>query len=373
MDSNELKYWVAFNRIPRIGRVRFKLMEERFGSLQNAWRAGLTELRAAGLDDKTAQQVATRKLAIDPDVEFQRLADLGVRAITWHDGDYPRRLNEIFDVPPVLYVRGELLPQDERSVAVVGTRKPTAYGREAAYQMAHDLARSGVTVVSGLARGIDAIVHRAALEAGGRTIAVMGSGQDVMYPREHAKLAGEIAQAGSVITEHGLGVRPDAQNFPRRNRIMSGMTLGTVVVEAGEASGALITANHALEQDREAFAVPGNVFSPTSAGTNALIRDSAAKLVVDYRDVLEELNISSIGVQIEMTALFPQGESEADILRHVTFDPIHIDEIIRGSDMKISDVSSALAMMELRGLVRQVGGMNYIRLKEAQGEYQAVK
>jgi DNA processing protein len=227
-------------------------MEERFGSLGNAWHAGLTELRTAGLDDKTAQLVSTRKLAIDPDAELQRLVDAGIRAVTWHDDGFPKRLEEIYDVPPVLYLRGEILPDDTRSVAVVGTRKPTAY------QMAHDLARSGVTVVSGLAIGIDAIVHKAALEAGGRTIAVMGSGPDVMYPREHARLADEIA-------EHGLGVRPDAQNFPRRNQIMSGMTLGTVVIEAGESSGALITASHALEQDREVFAVPGNVFSRRTA------------------------------------------------------------------------------------------------------------
>jgi DNA processing protein len=215
--------------------------------------------------------------------------------------------------------------------------------------MAHDLARSGVTVVSGLARCIDAIVHKAALEAGGRTIAVMGSGPDVMYPREHTRLADESAEHGAVVTEHGLGVRPNAQNFPRRNRIMSGMTLGTVVIEAGESSGALITASHALEQDREVFAVPGNVFSPNSLGTNVLIRDSAAKMVLDYTDVLEELNLTVLGRQIEMTAIFPQDENEADILKQVTLDPVQIDEIIRASGMNISTVSGALAMMELRG------------------------
>ena len=182
MDSNELKYWVAFDRIPRIGRVRFKLMEEHFGTLEEAWRSGLAELRSAGLDSRTAHLVATKKLAIDPDAELSRVVESGARAYTWHDGDYPPRLKEIYDLPPVIYVKGELLPEDERAVAIVGTRKPTAYGRESAYQITHEIARSGVTIVSGLARGIDAVAHRAALEAGQRTIAVLGCGVDVVYP-----------------------------------------------------------------------------------------------------------------------------------------------------------------------------------------------
>ena len=379
MDNNELKYWAAFNRIPRIGRARFSLLKDHFGSLADAWRAGTSELKAADLDARSTQQIGTRRPTIDPDAELQRLADGDVQAVTWLDDDYPARLKEIFDLPPVLYIRGRLLPEDERSVAVVGTRKPTAYGREAAYRMSADLAESGVTVVSGLARGIDAIAHRAALEGGSRTIAVLGSGVDVIYPREHATLAGEIVEHGAMVSEHPMGVRPDAQNFPRRNRIISGITLGTVVVEAPEGSGALLTANHALEQDREVFAVPGNIFAPTSHGTNRLIRDSAAKLVIDHRDVLQELILSSVGQQteivgqrIEMTALFPQDENESQVLRYVSYEPIHIDEIIRSSALSISTVSSALAMMELKGIIKQTGGMNYIRLKEAPAEYQVV-
>ena len=372
MDDKERKYWVAFTRIPQIGRARIKLMEEHFGTLQNAWSAGLTELKAAGMDSRTAQLVATRKLSLDPDAEMAQLAERGVRAITWHDQQYPPRLKEIYDVPPVLYVLGELKAEDERSVAMVGTRKPTAYGRESAYQLSYEIARAGVTIVSGLARGVDSIAHCAALEAGQRTIAVLGSGVDVIYPREHAKLADEILQNGAIISEHPLGTRPNAQNFPRRNRIMSGMTLGTVIVEAAERSGALLTANHALEQNREVFAVPGNIFSPNSLSTNRLIRDSAAKLIFDHRDVLEELNLSSVGKQIEMKALFPKDEKESEVLGYVTYDPIHIDEIIRSSGLDISMVSSTLAMMELTGLVRQVGGMNYIRLKESSAQYQAV-
>jgi DNA processing protein len=223
------------------------------------------------------------------------VADYVARAITWNDDDYPARLKEIYDLPPVLYVLGELRSKDERSVAIVGPRVPTAYGREVAYQLTHDIAGSGVTIVNGLARGVDAIVHRAALEAGQRTIAVMGSGLDVMYPKEHASLASEIVQNGALVSEYPMGTRPRGENFPRRNRIMSGMTLGTVVVEAGEKSGALLTASHALEQDLEVFAVPGNIFSPNSRGANRLIRDSAAKLVVEARDVLKELNLTYVG------------------------------------------------------------------------------
>ena len=199
----------------------------------------------------------------------------------------------------------------------------------------------------------------------------MGSGIDVIYPREHAALTAEIARNGAVSSEHPLGSRPDAQNFPRRNRIISGITLGTVVIEAGEGSGALITAGHALEQDREVFAVPGNIFSPGSRGTNRLIRESSAKLVSNYNDILEELNLSSVGQQIEMAALFPEDKYDSEVLCYVTYEPIHIDEIIRSSGVAISTVSSALAMMELKGLVKQVGGMNYIRLRETSAEYQA--
>jgi len=372
MDTKELKFWIAFNRVPRIGRARFMLLERHFGSLEGAWRASLSDLRAAGLDSRTAQHVVARRPTIDPDAVLKQVADSDARAITWNDTEYPPRLKEIYDKPPLLYLRGELLPEDERSVAVVGTRRPTAYGREVAYQLSYELAQVGVTVVSGMARGIDAIAHRAALEAGQRTIAVMGSGIDVMYPREHGSLAAEIARNGALVSEHPLGSRPDAQNFPRRNRIISGMTLGTVVVEGAEGSGALITARHALEQNREVFAVPGNIFSPGSRGTNRLIRDSGAKLVSDCKDILEELNLSFVGEQIEMTALFPADEGEAEILRYVTYDPVHIDEIVRSSALAISTVSGALAMMELKGLIRQVGGMNYIRLKETPAKYQAV-
>ena len=370
MEASELKYWIAFNRVSGVGRARIALIEGHFGSLGAAWAAGAGDLQAAGLDRRTVQRVAESMSKVDPDAELERVQQAGVRAMTWHDEDYPPRLKQIYDKPPVLYVKGSILPEDERSVAAVGTRRPTAYGREAARQLTSELAQSGVTIVSGLARGVDGIVHRAALESGARTIAVLGSGIDVIYPREHGSLADQIAGSGALVSEHPLGARPDAQNFPRRNRIISGMSLGTLVIEAPEGSGALLTARHALEQDREVFAVPGSILSPSSRGANDLIRGSGAKLVTCADDILEELNLSAVEHQLELAAFFPENEAQAAVLKYVTFDPIHIDEITRNSALAASTVSGALTIMELRGLVRQVGGMNYVRLRELRAEYQ---
>lgn len=348
------------------------LLEGHFGALSRAWSADALELTGAGLDPGTARHIVKSRPEIDPDKELEGVTSAGVRVVTWHDADYPSRLGEIYDKPPVLYVKGELPSDRDRLVAVVGTRKPTAYGRQVAHQLSSELARAGVTIVSGLARGIDGIAHRAALEAGQRTVAVLGSGVDVIYPREHTSLAEQIVANGAIISEHPMGTRPNAQNFPRRNRIISGMTLGTVVVEAPEGSGALLTASHAIEQDREVFAVPGNIFSPSSQGTNRLIRDSSAKLVSSVEDILEELNLSTVTHQLELAAFFPEDEAEAAVLKFVSFDPVHIDEITRNSALAASTVSSALTMMELKGLVKQVGGMNYMRLQETRTTYQIV-
>ena len=369
MELEQIKYWLAFNKVRGIGRVRFKLLENHFDSMEAAWSASESELRAAGLDRRTIRSVADGRQKFDPDAEAERLLKGGVRAFTWQDDEYPAQLKEIYDLPPLIYVKGNLTPDDERSVAVVGTRNPSHYGRQVAEQLVYDIASAGVTIVSGLARGVDGIAHRIALDAGQRTIAVLGSGVDIIYPREHTSLSERIAENGALISELALGTRPDARNFPRRNRIMSGMTLGTLVIEAGARSGALITARQALEENREVFAVPGSIFSPNSEGTNRLIRESAAKLVTACEDVLEELNLSAVAQQIEMAALFPEDENEAELLRYITFDPVHVDDVCRSSGRSAPDVSSTLAMMELKGLVRQVGGMNYVRLREVSGEY----
>jgi DNA processing protein len=227
--------------------------------------------------------------------------------------------------------------------------------------MARGLASNRVTVVSGLARGVDAVAHRAALEAGGRTIAVQACGLDLVYPPEHKKLAEQIAERGAVVSDYPLGTQPRSEFFPRRNRILSGMSLGVLVVEGDIKSGALITARQALEQNREVFAVPGSIYSPNSRGTNKLIQDGEAKLTLDVQDVLAELNLSMAAHQIEMTELMPADETESVLLKHLTAQPLHIDEVRRECGLPIATVTGALAMLELKGLVRQVGRMNYIR------------
>jgi DNA processing protein len=218
-------------------------------------------------------------------------------------------------------------------------------------------------VVSGLARGVDAIAHRAALQAGGKTVAVMACGLDMVYPPEHAKLAREIAESGAVLSEQPLGTQPRGDYFPRRNRILSGLSLGVLVVEGDMKSGAMITAKMALEQDREVFAVPGSIFSPQSRGTNDLIQNSGAKLVMAVGDIMEELNLTAAPQQMELKEALPATDTEADLLRHITKEPVHIDEVCRESGLPASTVSSLLAMMELKGLIREVGGKAYVKAR----------
>ena len=365
---SDSKYWVGFNRIQGIGRVRFSQLETYFGDFERAWQATAAELKAAGLDAKTIEAIVAARPAISPDAELEKLERFQIKALTWNDPAFPARLKEIYDVPPVLYVRGTITPEDEWTITVVGTRGATIYGREVTEYLVADLVRNRITIVSGLARGIDTIAHRTALESAGRTIAVFACGLDIVYPPENVKLAQSIMEHGALVSEYPLGIKPKADHFPRRNRIMSGISLGVLVTEAGEGSGAMITASQALEQNREVFAVPGSVLSPASRGTNRLIKEGA-KLVNGVQDILEELNLTMIPRQIEMRELVPQNETESLILKHLSYEPTHIDKVCRSSCLPIATVSSTLAMMELKGIVRQMGGMNYILSREARNSY----
>lgn len=367
MDDLERKYWVGFSRVSRIGRARISQLEDHFGLLEHAWRATPGELKAAGLDSGSVSAFVSVRDEVDLDGEMTKLLDQGVQAFTWHDEEYPKQLREIFDRPPVLYMRGALLPADEWGVAVVGTRRVTVYGRQAAEEMARGLAANRVTVVSGLARGVDAIAHRSALEAGGRTIAVLACGLDLVYPPEHKRLAEQIVERGALLSDYPIGTQPRSEFFPRRNRILSGISLGVLVIEGDLKSGALITARQALEQNREVFAIPGSIYSPGSRGTNALIQNGEAKLTQDVQDVLAELNLRMAAHQIEMTELVPADATETVLLKHLSAEPAHIDDVRRECGLPIATVSSTLAMLELKGLVRQVGRMNYIRTREAAG------
>jgi DNA processing protein len=307
---------------------------------------------------------------IDLDAEVSRTVSAGVDVLTWDDPRYPERLMAINDPPPVLYVRGELLPSDDWAVAMVGTRHASSYGKEAARVIATDLARAGATVVSGLARGIDSHAHRAALEAGGRTLAVLGSGVDIIYPWENLKLAQEIVTRGALISEYPLGTQPEASNFPPRNRIISGLSRGIVVVEAGEQSGALITADYAADQGRDVFAVPGSIFQRGCLGTNRLIRDGATP-VLAASDVLDALNLTAVPQQVQAHMLFPTDATEALLLDQIAEEPAHVDEVSRATGLPIATVTSTLALMELKGLVRHAGGMSYARAREAGPVYVA--
>jgi DNA processing protein len=368
MDIEELQYWVGFNIVPGIGRVKFSQLEAHFGKMEKAWKAGAGDLKQAGLDSNTIKTIEVNRPQIDLDNEMEKLGRAGVKAFTFHDSEYPARLKEIYDYPPVIYVKGQLIPQDEWCIAVVGTRRATVYGRQVTEEIVEQLARTKITVVSGLARGIDTVAHRRTLETGGRTIAIFACGLDTVYPGENLNLSRRITSNGALISEYPLGAKPRQDNFPRRNRIMSGMSMGVLVVEADESSGAIITAHIALEQNREVFAIPGSILSPMSRGTNTLIQEGA-KLVRNVTDILEELNLTASVQQLEMTEMTPASETEALLLKQLSFEPVHIDQVCRNSGLPISTVSSNLAIMELQGLVRQISTMNYVLARETRQEF----
>ncbi|MEZ4711118.1 MAG: DNA-processing protein DprA [Caldilineaceae bacterium] len=353
-------YWIALNKVAGIGPARLELLISACGSVEAAWKASIRQLKEAGLDKRSLENLLEARRTVDPQAELTRVQSADIQVLTWDDAQYPANLRQTDAPPPVLYVRGELLPSDEWAVALVGTRRATAYGREVTHTVATDLTRAGVTIVSGLALGVDTVAHKAALEAGGRTIAVLGSGVDQIYPPQNRGLALEIAKQGAVISEYPLGVRPEANNFPPRNRIISGLSRGIVVVEASQRSGALITANFAAEQGRDVFAVPGSILHPGSAGCNMLIQNGATPLLTS-NDVLEQLNLTHIHELQSVRATTPTDPLEEQLLTHLTREPSSIDDIVRNSHMASAQVSSLLTVMELKGLVRQVGAMSFVR------------
>jgi DNA processing protein len=368
LSERDIRYWVGFNRVSGIGAARLQALLDYFGDLETAWQASSHDLRQAGLDRRSLSNLLKARDVMNLEAEVERLERASIHVTTWDDPEYPQNLREVYNPPPVLYVRGRIQKRDEWSVAVVGTRRASIYGKEAARMVATGLAQAGVTVVSGMARGIDTTAHRVCLDAGGRTIAVLGSGVDVIYPPENAHLAAEIVERGALVSEYALGTRPEASNFPPRNRIISGLTLGTVVVEAGLGSGALITADFAAEQGREVFSIPGNIFARGSRGANQLIQQGA-KMVCSVPDVLEELNLTMVSEQAQVRAVIPENETEALLLGHLSSEPVHVDALGRAAQLPIAQVSSTLALMELKGMVRQVGGMNYVLAREGGIEY----
>ncbi len=363
-------YWVGLNLVKGIGSVRFKALVEAFGSPEAAWNTTPEAWREIGLSQKITESFQRVRKGVSLDQISERLQALGVEVLTWEDNGYPRHLKEIDQPPPVLYVRGTLLPEDDWAVAIVGTRRVTAYGRQVADDMATVLAHSGVTIVSGLARGIDSIGHQSAINAGGRTLAVLGNGVDMVYPPENRRLASQIIDHGALVSDYPLGTQPDGINFPPRNRIISGLSLAVIIVEAGLTSGALITATFAAEQGRDVFAVPGNINAPQSQGTNRLIRDGAQPLL-SPQDVLEALNLTKVNEHRAVRVALPADPVEARLFKLLSQEPMHVDEIRAQAEMPIETVSATLAMMELKGMVRQVGGMNYVAVRERPEAYEA--
>lgn len=365
----DLKYWLGFNHVKGIGPAKQRALLDYFGSIRDAWFANEQQLSEIGIDSRAIQQLLVTRASLDLTEALDEVISAGLHVITWSSADYPAYLKELPNPPPLLYIKGELLKDDEWAIAVVGTRRVTAYGRQVTRELVQGLVRSKITIVSGLARGIDSIAHETALKSGGRTLAVLGCGPDIVYPAENRRLAKRIISGqGALISDYPLGTQPDGKNFPPRNRIISGLSLGVVVVEAGERSGALITAKFALEQNREVFAVPGYITSPASQGPNKLIQQGA-KLVRHVDDVLEELNLTMVPEHSALQMIMPETAEEAAILAHLSHQPLHIDELTRLAEMPSGLVSSTLSMMELKGMVQQVGGMSFVLAREPDPTY----
>jgi DNA processing protein len=369
MQDESKRYWIAFNLVKGIGSARMHSLLDFFGDAQTAWEASTPDLDAAGLSPRLVESVILARKDGSVERVWESIQKQGINVLTWEDKSYPRRLKEIDQPPPVLYLRGEILDEDQWSVAIVGTRRATPYGHQAAEELAIALARRGITVVSGLARGIDAISHQAALKAEGRTLAVMGSGVDQIYPPEHRRLADQICTQGALVSDYPPGAPPEAANFPPRNRIISGLSLAVVVIEAGESSGALITASFASDQGRAVFALPGSIYAPQSKGANRLIREGA-HIFLDVPDLLEILNLGQVSQQRSARSALPGDTTEAKLYAILGREPIHVDEIGARAELPIEQVSAALTLMELKGLVRQVGGMNYVAVFEPKADYQ---
>jgi len=370
----DVRSLLLLSRVPGVGPRRITQLVSHFGDPELVLRSRIKALlEVAGINRKTA--AAITRFPSSPEgldarllVENQlsRMKKIGGSILTLWDTDYPENLRTIYDPPPYLFVRGTLLPADAYSIAIVGTRRPSAYGEKVTERFAGDLARRGITVVSGLARGIDTHAHRATVGVNGRTVAIIGSGVDVVYPPENLRLAQLILQDGAILSEFDMGARPDARNFPRRNRIISGMTLGTLVVETAVDGGAMITAGMALDQNREVFAVPCPVTGSSPSGTNFLIKNGRAMLVESTDDLLREMGPRLDGFLRQLPRPDPTREpvltpSEQRVLKAIDEHPTHIDELAHRCDGSSSDLLVQLLSLELKGLVRQAPGKLFSR------------
>ncbi|KKM11820.1 hypothetical protein SY88_06415 [Clostridiales bacterium PH28_bin88] len=355
-------FWVGLHAVPQVGARTFMQLVEYFGSPEEVWRASEAQLHLVpGLKVQVIQSLVSFRAAKSIERLWDQVILRKISVITLKDPEYPLSLKRIYDPPPVMYVRGSL-PLEEPAVAIVGSRRATPYGKQVAERLAGELAASGLCIVSGLARGIDSSAHKGALRVGGRTVAVLGCGMDVIYPPENRDLMEEIGNSGAVVTEFPLGTPPEAGNFPARNRLISGLTWGTIVVEAAAKSGALITVDFALEQGRDVFAVPGPITSPCSEGTNQLLKQGA-KLVTSAQDVLEEYRMANLFGASTASAsqgtegLTPEEKRVLELLQSI---PLHVDTVVREARFPAQQVHAALMYLEVKGLVRQLPGKYFV-------------
>lgn len=363
---NKGKYWLGLIKLQGLGPVMIKNLLNHFGNAKAIWKADQKELRKAkSIGPKRSRQIIKDRKSIDLDYELQMLKEAGVNYLTLVDEEYPYLLKNIHDPPPVLFYKGDMKPVDMISLSIVGSRKCTAYGRKIANKLGETLAKKGFTIVSGLARGIDTCSHQGALKSG-RTIAVIGSGIDVIYPPENEELMVDITKQGAVISPFPLSTPPHGSNFPQRNRIISGLTLGTIVVEAAKKSGSLITANFALEQGREVFAIPGDVTKEQSFGTNCLIQ-KGAKLVQKIDDILSELPLEEWeGTICEQKEELKDDKKDVELPKRETkvyeqlnSTPQEFNEILAKVEMSASQLNSILLKLEIKGLVTQLAGNRF--------------
>jgi DNA processing protein len=359
-EHARLAFYLAFARLRGFGPVRLRKLLDAFGGLEAAWRADAAALFRAGLDGRARQRLLELRGGIDPEGELERLQASGLTAVCWEDAGYPERLRPLDNAPPVLFVRGALSESDRQAVAIVGTRNATPYGRAVTELLAGALARHGITVVSGLARGIDAYAHQAALDAGGRSIAVIACGADRVYPPAHHALARRLSEQGAVVSDYPPGAPAEPANFPPRNRIISGLSAATIVIEADERSGALITAGFAAEHGRDVFAVPGSIFNPGSRGTNRLILDGATP-VLNAEMLLDALGLTQTSQQLVFSEVPTASDAERRVMAQLNPEQaVPVDTLIRVLGVPAPEVHTLLAHLELRGCVRSAGPAGYV-------------
>lgn len=361
--KENIEYLLALHSVNGLGPIRLKALLEHFQDPKLVWEADSRELLKIGISQNVVSLLVETRKKLEPEKYLESVEKSGIKFITIFDEEYPKLLKQIYDPPTVLYYRGEILPGDERAIAVVGTRKVTGYGKLVTEKFATELADMGITVVSGLARGVDTEAHRAAIAAGGRTIAVLGGGLNRIFPPENTNLAEKIAGgSGAVVSEFPPDHPSLPGNFPARNRIISGLSRAVLVTEAAEDSGSLITAKCALDQNRDVFAVPGPITSELSKGPALLIK-AGARLVTTPGEILEELGMEQVkSVEFKVRNETSLTESERKILESLVNETKHIDEVCRELGFSASEVSATLVKMEITGLVKNLGGGNYIKI-----------